>query len=309
VVCARCTRWNLTPVEERWEALEACERLFRESRMRASTDNIGMARIPGGLDLVRVGKPAGREMAAWRHSGSFARRWRTRGLPVKVLAGLAAAVPIVNPMLGLGFVPMMAVAVGAGGAIGVVQKLIELPRRARVVSPAGHIATVKGKGLGSVVLARVDGGLGVRSLDRYGGDAVGGTGAVHALRSVMTARNYAGAPAYEVEREVALLDRFPDAGAFITKLVNAMEGSTLGSIPPDVSLALEMALYDDVERRAMEGELAALETEWRAAELIAAIADGLLVPADIWEGVERLKRSNRPDEKGTAAAPRAEDAP
>ena len=41
VVCRKCQRWNLTPLEERWEAVEDCERLFRETPMRASTENIG----------------------------------------------------------------------------------------------------------------------------------------------------------------------------------------------------------------------------------------------------------------------------
>jgi hypothetical protein len=41
------------------------------------------------------------------------------------------------------------------------------------------------------------------------------------------------------------------------------------------ALALEMALHDESERRAMEGELAALEDAWRDAEAIARIADAL----------------------------------
>ena len=41
------------------------------------------------------------------------------------------------------------------------------------------------------------------------------------------------------------------------------------------SLALEMALHEETERRAMEGELAALTEMWRQAEEIAAIADRL----------------------------------
>src|SRR5690606_5727839 len=32
VVCRRCERWNLSPIEERWEAIEAAERIFRETR-------------------------------------------------------------------------------------------------------------------------------------------------------------------------------------------------------------------------------------------------------------------------------------
>lgn len=29
VVCRKCERWNLTPLEERWEAIEECERAMR----------------------------------------------------------------------------------------------------------------------------------------------------------------------------------------------------------------------------------------------------------------------------------------
>ncbi|HLM69260.1 MAG TPA: hypothetical protein VK358_17100, partial [Longimicrobium sp.] len=46
------------------------------------------------------------------------------------------------------------------------------------------------------------------------------------------------------------------------------------------ALALEMALHEETERRAMDGELAALREMWRQAEEIAAIADALpVVPA------------------------------
>jgi hypothetical protein len=41
------------------------------------------------------------------------------------------------------------------------------------------------------------------------------------------------------------------------------------------ALALELALHEETERRAMEGELASLEAMWREAEEIAGIADRL----------------------------------
>jgi hypothetical protein len=44
---------------------------------------------------------------------------------------------------------------------------------------------------------------------------------------------------------------------------------------PSTSLAVEMALHQEAEQRAMEGELAALTEMWRQAEEIAAIADAL----------------------------------
>src|ERR1041384_4565087 len=57
VVCRKCERWNLTPFDERWEAREECERLFRETRVRFSTDEIGLARLREGTELVRIGEP------------------------------------------------------------------------------------------------------------------------------------------------------------------------------------------------------------------------------------------------------------
>src|SRR6476660_8959903 len=33
VICTSCGRWNLTPLEERWEAIDECERLFRGTRL------------------------------------------------------------------------------------------------------------------------------------------------------------------------------------------------------------------------------------------------------------------------------------
>src|ERR1700680_1381085 len=67
VVCRSCGRWNLTPVEERWEAIEECERAFRDTSVRVSTANIGLARLPERLELVRIGEPLLPEFAAWRY--------------------------------------------------------------------------------------------------------------------------------------------------------------------------------------------------------------------------------------------------
>src|SRR3954464_6409555 len=74
VVCRKCERWNLTPLEERWEAIEQCERLFSATRLKVSTDNIGLSRLREGLELVRIGSPQRPEMAAWRYGDQFGRR-------------------------------------------------------------------------------------------------------------------------------------------------------------------------------------------------------------------------------------------
>ncbi len=49
----------------------------------------------------------------------------------------------------------------------------------------------------------------------------------------------------------------------------------LAHVPSEVRLALEMASHEEGERRALAGELKLLEREWRDAERLAKIADGL----------------------------------
>jgi hypothetical protein len=43
-------------------------------------------------------------------------------------------------------------------------------------------------------------------------------------------------------------------------------------------LALEMAVHEETERRAVQGELQALTEAWAEAEQIASIVDGMLTP-------------------------------
>jgi hypothetical protein len=66
---------------------------------------------------------------------------------------------------------------------------------------------------------------------------------------------------------------------------------TLGALPVAKRIALEMALNDDSERRAMDGDLAELEAAWREAEEIAAIADNMFLPAGITEWVRARERA------------------
>ena len=64
---------------------------------------------------------------------------------------------------------------------------------------------------------------------------------------------------------------------------------TLHSLAPRDRLALEMALHEESERRAMDGELAALELAWAEAEQIAKIADDMFLPASINERLNKLR--------------------
>ncbi|MEK7381261.1 MAG: hypothetical protein AAB075_09655, partial [Gemmatimonadota bacterium] len=107
VVCRKCERWNLTPFEERWDAIEYCERRFRDARKRVVTDNIGLARLDEGLELVRIGEPMRPEFAAWRYGDQFGRRRKknmiTTGAVVGVGAGLVLAVDLTGVLSGTSY--------------------------------------------------------------------------------------------------------------------------------------------------------------------------------------------------------------
>jgi len=53
-----------------------------------------------------------------------------------------------------------------------------------------------------------------------------------------------------------------------------------------------MAVNEDAERGAMEGELELLEMAWRDAEEIASVADDLLLPQETEAHLARLRAEN-----------------
>ena len=98
-VCPQCQRWNLAPLEERWEALEACERAYRDAKQRVSTDNIALARLADGTDLVRIGRPLLPEFAAWRY-GRELRRRAHRAIAIATATSGVAALANVGKLVG-----------------------------------------------------------------------------------------------------------------------------------------------------------------------------------------------------------------
>src|SRR3954470_13695872 len=160
VVCRRCERWNLTPLEERWEAIEECERQFRATRLRVSTDEIGLARLSDGLELVRIGSPQRPEMAAWRYGDQFGRRRRKH--LVWTGAGIAAAAGLV--VLG----PATGIIAGSSWSLWNIattaNSLYQQRRlRARLVVPErAEPITIRRRHLHGIALVTEEGGWGLR---------------------------------------------------------------------------------------------------------------------------------------------------
>ncbi len=61
----------------------------------------------------------------------------------------------------------------------------------------------------------------------------------------------------------------------------------INQMPAPTKLALEMALHEEQERHALEGELWRLKRAWEAAEEIAAISDSLLLPTGTEDFIEK----------------------
>src|SRR5688572_18529358 len=91
-VCPHCTRWNLVPIEERWEVVDECERRFRRTTLRYSSGNIGLAWLAEDLELVRVGPALRPEFASWRYGRVLVRpRPVSRQLMDKVAGAFVTA--------------------------------------------------------------------------------------------------------------------------------------------------------------------------------------------------------------------------
>jgi hypothetical protein len=308
VVCLHCERWNLTPLEERWEAIEQCERSFRGTRLRVSTDNIGLARIGEGVELVRIGNPLRPEFAAWRYGDQFGRR-RRHHLVVAggAIVGVGAATAVA-PIAALVGAAAGAAAWGSGaldlGAAWVRLALHPEKVVAHVPGEGGDrvrvrwadLANARIWGDGDRLHLRLRCGGGVYE---YGDDAAARVAAV-----LLPQISRFGAGQSAVYEALEMIDRTGDPrkylGAFrpqgrengrwgVAHWPRDQDYYGLLALPRPELLALEMATHEEQERRALEGELAELERAWQEAEEVAAIADDLLIEPETEAAIARLR--------------------
>ena len=303
VVCAKCGRWNLTPIEERWEAVEDCERIFRETRTRASTEHIGIARHKGGLDLVRIGKPPRGEFAAWRYGEQFRRRMRMAML--SVAGGVAGGAALVSMQVAwpvaLGWLSSLsAYPLIAWGHIRTLAKV-------RVGGKTGDDGSVAPENVARFRQADLkaihifpnddDHGFGIRIHRVMRKVWFEGEDARRVAAAVVPHLNGWGGSRGTIRHAVHEIEASGHPSRFLTDVANLERRNWTGSqgyiynMPRPTRLALEMSLHEEQERRALEGELWILEQAWKEAEEIAAIADNLLLPARADEFFERHGRS------------------
>ena len=311
VVCPACERWNLSPLDERWEAIEQAEKRYRDTRRRVSTDNVGLAKLREGTTLVRIGEPLRPEFAAWRYGDQFGRR-RTRAM---LIAGGGVAA-----LAAVGFGGAAAgVGVGSFGYMfsQAASRIINGSPEAviaKIRSEQHGVMHVRRRHLGETAIGLADdGSLAVHLRFKNGQGSFRGEEAARIASLIVPKVNRFGGSRRDVSEAVEEIESFGSSERFLgglSRVTDRMpmrydqqsvpwyrrgDNSTryrkhgLFAIPRTYRLALEMALHEEAERRAMEGELAELENAWREAEEIAAISDNLFVPESVEEAMRKLK--------------------
>ncbi len=329
VVCPSCRRWNLSPLEIRWEAIEEAERAYRGTRLRASTEHIGLAKLKEGTELVRIGRPLLPEFAAWRYGSEF--RWRHRKA---ILVGGGTVAAQLIPLLGVFDIGLLTAGGIAASAVSLTGTAIQLASaidihrserrlRATVRGADGQLFRVSSTSAAlSSLEARVDDDswslhLSYKTRWRDGtfwrslahGDArakdpgkveLFGDHAMRGLAAILPAANRKGSDKRTVEAAVDMLTQIDSPAELLSsrasrgaRPVLAPGQNSLTVIPTSIRLALEMALHEADERRALDGELQALEDRWREAEEVAAIADSMFYPPSLDERLHSLREPPR----------------
>ena len=313
VVCRKCERWNLTPIEERWEAIEECERAFRGTKLRVSTEHIGLGRLREGTELVHIGAPLRPEFAAWRYGDQFGkRRKRQIVMAGAALAGAALVVPFgaaAGASLGIGVWNIFGIARSATG-------FFERNRVvARLTAPDGRPIIVRLHHVQDAMLLRGDReypwglrlehGIGRnprKAWWQYDAQSdytvVHGEQALRVAGQILPGMNFQGASKRQLKEAITLIEDHRDPDAFFRAAARTANRpswhyesrrGTLRQLPAEILLALEMISHEESERRAMEGDLRLLEEMWKEAEEIAAISDDMFLPEDISRRLDEMK--------------------
>jgi hypothetical protein len=287
VVCPACARWNLAPLDDRLERIEAVARAARDGQVVAASPQVALIHWQG-YELVRVGKPPRVELAGWRYGERLRARERERARVV---------VPLTVAAVGLGIAANVAV----GGSFGVfiwnfgrvadwAYVALLGNRRVTLAEPllceaCGSVMHLRARHVQHGRLtheARADIALLLRCPSCGGeGALLTGADAAHALRRGLTFLNAGRAARRRAETAAREVDR---AGGPEGLIRDASQGAaTLRSLRPERRLALEIAV-DEL------AEVTELERQWIEAEQIAEIADGMLsTTPELEDHLRRLK--------------------
>lgn len=285
-VCPACRRWNVVPMEDRWETLEDFERSARGAgRAVLQTEHLDLLDTAAG-QLIRVGRAPRPEFAGWRYGDRLpaapsrgALAWLRRlvlgmpaggfgysagygdGFTTHATTGSWFASPFMDEAATLTtaylHVPLVESCPSCGGPLALAPWRFQ---GLRLTTAGGATAVV-------AVCARCDTEVAVPVRD-----------ARPALRLGLSIVNRTLVAGPEVDDAARQLDRLDGPAGLLHTLTRSE--LTLGELSPAQRLALGMALDEQ-----SEAEL--LEAEWREAEELAGIVDGQLTRI---EGFDEFRR-------------------
>lgn len=282
VVCPRCARWNLSPLDTRWEAIEESARLFAGATLRVSTAHIGLARLGSGVDLIRIGAPDRQEMAAWRYGRVFAARRRRAYATAGSLAVVAAATLSLQHLAPAAYaaLPLAALLPQLGSLLTLYRATVQ--PIARVSNGQGDSTVIRGTSVSRLRLipdSASPEGWTLQVPTSGAPVSLAGPAASHTLARILAHTNRVGGGAPMVRDAVHALETRGTGDEFVRDYALRHGGEVANPMTTTRNaewLALEMALHEESERTALRGDLEALEAAWKDAEEIAEIADGLL---------------------------------
>jgi len=298
-ICSTCKRWSLTPIEDRWEALEELEKLTTDkARLLSKTDNIALLKA-GPLEIVRVGKADLTEEAWWRYGRELASR--RKNYKKLSLAGTAAAGAVVLggwATGGMTLLGMWFIMGHAPDSIADAARWLRFGgsawRGARECQGCGYTFTTVPYGdRGSLGIFPADGSGRIELVRRCpvcgkykdGGLHLQGREADRTLRRVLAYHHFAGASERRVVSAAKLIQ---EAGSpeDLTRIV-LKDGRRIGDLQRTGAIALEIAANESAEQKLLKLELAQLEAHWKEEEELAAIVDGELTPLPLVESLRR----------------------
>lgn len=292
VVCESCHRWNLCPIENRWEALHELERMVRDrSRLVAETANIVLLSA-GELFLIRVGKAGLAERAWWRYGRELnQRRTRFHSTRSQIAAYTFGAMAYLSDMVGLGDEDL-----SIGWDDTPAADILRWRRfgwaawHGKIACPFcnsslralrydlswwvfPHIDPTTGRTAVEVPCPRCDPWTPEKVY------TIEGPEAQNVLRRLLAYQHISGATEDTIKDAAHLIESVGSPERFEMRVTE--ERKSLWGMGKTHSIALEIALNDSVERRMMEQELQALEFMWKREEELARIIDEELTPQDV----------------------------
>ena len=299
IVCRACRRWSLTPIEERWEALEELEKLSRDrAKLLSQTDNISLLKA-GSLEVVRVGRAQLAEEAWWRYGRELTSRrqqWNKLGVAGSIAAGAVLLGGWATG--GMTFFGIWLVVGHGSETVRDGARWVRFGSSAwhghQTCSACGHVfRTVPYAERSALGLFPTDDPGKVDVVARCprcsayhdGGLRLTGQDADRTLRRVLAYHHFAGA---SERRVISASKLIQEAGSpqDLTRIL-VKSGRRLGDIQRTGGIALEIAVNEATEQHLLELELAELEAHWKREEELAEIVDGELTPLPMLESLRR----------------------